>query len=595
MFYKLRHKLMLSMIIISIVSIVPTAYITLNALIENSKKQAEEFGEKSAEYNSEIIRIWLGEKSNALQGLSKKLRVTPSTISRQSLMKLFSDSNPDFISIFYGQENNTLVDAYGWIPDSSYDVISRPWYKKAKTQNQSITTSVYTDANKATSVTAIATPIFLDANSGVLAANIDTHYLVELVQGISFGKSGFAALTDDNGQVITISKSEEKSELFNVLSEHSADTLSEGVHYISIHSTEYIVASSTIDGFDWNLILISPMSDFLDSALALRHKLIYLTASILALIILVDLYLGYTFSKPVEGLMTCISRIARGNFDHKIEIRSKDEIGNLVTELEKMRINLKKIFTSIRYQSDILAMNTQSLSEHIEGMHVGAHRFMSMLSHDIKTPVTLIKGYSKAISLGITDPEKFNMYIERIHYRSEQIEQIVEDILDNTYEVQDISVRTSCITCTDYAHMILNNVKQYVINQNRSFKMHIDFDALSKLNSLQVDLVKIQRVINNILSNAIKYSSEDSAIELHIYAQGNDLVTAIHDFGVGIDSKDLSKIFNMFYKAQNSKKGYGLGLYIMKGIITAHHGEVILESELGQGTRCGFTLQINES
>ncbi len=595
MFYKLRHKLMLSLILISVVSIIPTAYITLNALVENSKSQAEEFGEKSAEYNSEIIRIWLGEKSNALTGLSQKLRLAHSLYTRQHLMQLFSDSNPDFISIFYGLDDNTLIDAYGWVPDDSYDVISRPWYEKARYQDKSITTSVYSDANKKTNVTAIATPIRLDDMSGVLAANIDIHYLIELVQEISFGKSGFAALTDDNGEIITISESEQGSDIFNVLSDNRSSMLREGVQYITINSAEYIVASSIVEGFDWNLILISPMSDFLDSALVLRHKLIYWTSAILALIILVDLYLGYNFSKPIEGLMECISRIARGNFDQKIDIRSKDEIGHLVTELEKMRINLKKIFTSMRYQSDMLAMNTQSLSEHIEGMHIGTHRFMSMLSHDIKTPVTLIKGYSKAISLGITDPEKFNMYIDRIHYRSEQIEQIVEDILDHTYEVQDITVRKSSITCSDFAYLILSNAKQYVINQNRTFKMFIDFGALAELNNLEADLVKIQRIVNNILSNAIKYSSEDSTIELHIYEEDHKLVTVIQDYGSGIDPKELGKIFNMFYKAENSKKGYGLGLYIMKALVTAHDGEVILESEPNHGTRCGFALEIKDA
>jgi len=582
------------MIIISIVSIIPTAFITLNALEDSSKTQAMEFGKKSAEYNSEIIRIWLGDKSNTLIGLNRKLRSNQSIFSRQRLLQIFSDSNPDFISIFYGLEDNTLVDAYGWIPNDSYNVISRPWYVKANNQDAFVTTSVYNDANKNRNVTALAMDIELDKKSGVLAANIDIQYLIELVQDITFGKSGIAILIDDSGEIITTSRTNSNLKKYTTqIEKHQDDINSNGVYYFDDDS-EYIIAFSTIEGFDWRLILIAPITDFLDTAIEVRQDIIYLTASILIFIVLLDLYLGYTFSRPIEGLMDCITRIAHGDFNKQVEVRSKGEIGHLVMEIDKMRIKLKKIFTSMRYESDILTMNTQSLSEHIEGMHVGTNRFMSLLSHDIKTPVTLIKGYSKAISLNMVDEEKSKMYIERIHYRSEQIEHIVEDILDHTYEVQNISVRLTPVSCNEYADLILRNVKQYVLNQNHGFKLHIDQETLSNLGNVQVDLVKIQRVMNNILSNAIKYSSEESEIELFIFNKDTKLITIVQDSGQGIDPLELNKIFNMFYKAENSKKGYGLGLYIMKGIIEAHYGDVILESQLGIGTRCGFSLKISE-
>ncbi len=594
MIYKLRHKLMLAMIVISIISTIPTAFITLNALVSSAKNQAMEFGEKSAEYNSEIVRIWLGEKTNTLIALNKKLVNSKSIYSRKMLLQLFSDSNPDFISLFYGLEDNTLVDAYGWIPDPNYDVVSRPWYTKASMTDHFITTSVYNDANKNRNVTALAMGTELDGMQGVLAANIDIQYLIELVQDIRFGKSGIALLIDDNGEVITASKTNGNSEAYNDLIEtYISNNKTDGVRYIDNSEREYIIASSIIEGYDWSIVLLAPITDFLDTVEGVRKEIVYLVSSILIIIILLDLYLGYTFSRPIEGLMECISRIARGDFDQQIEVRSKDEIGQLVKELDKMRIKLKKIFTSMRYESDILTMNTQNLSDHIEGMHVGTNRFMSMLSHDIKTPVTLIKGYSKAITLNRVDEEKAKAYIERIHYRSEQIEQIVEDILDNTYEVQNIAARLTPVSCMEYANLILRNVKEHVIQQNRDFKMKLDLDSLSMLGRVHVDLVKIQRVMNNILSNAIKYSDKDSAIELQIYYKDNQLITVVEDRGIGIAPAEMSKIFNMFYKAENSKKGYGLGLYIVKGIIEVHSGQIILDSNLDQGTRCGFSLDIH--
>jgi len=302
--------------------------------------------------------------------------------------------------------------------------------------------------------------------------------------------------------------------------------------------------------------------------------------------------LSRSISLPIESLVNGVSRFAKGNFDIAIDIQTHDEIGKLSKELDKMRINLKKIFESLKYESKIISMNSQNLIKHLDETYQGTSRFLLMLSHDIKTPITLIKGYSKALSMEMVDPDKTKEYIERIQYRSEQIENIVTDILDNTYEANDIKVNLKEIKISDYINMILYNSENYVSNQNHQFIRKIDYKSLDIERTIAIDLTKIQRVINNILSNAVKFSEDNSVIELVIAEEEGRILTCFKDYGIGIRAEEREKIFNMFYKSDNSKKGYGLGLYINKAIIEAHNGEIFFESEYQQGTTSGYYLNM---
>ena len=593
---KIRTKLLIGMLLIGIIASIPITFISMNSLIKSSKDQAKDFGEKSAYYNSEIINTWLSEKSEVLMGLKVHLKNFTDEEDIKNLLKVYSDINSDFISIFIGFDNNELIDAYGWIPDSSYKVSQRPWYSKAVNRDRYVTTSVYEDMNKKESVTAIASSLFFNERKGVIAANIYVDYIIEIIDDIKYGENGFAVLLDDNYNLITGPKENGKlnvfNKIFNTVSIDKNDYQNSKAFEITIDGVEYVAAYSSIKGFDWNLFLIAPLSDFINSAYEVKAQMGYVLLGILIIIILIDYYLSRSISKPVEDLIYGVSGIANGDFDTEIDIESQDEIGVLSKELEKMRINLKKIFESLKYESKIISMNSQNLSQHLNETYKGTSQFISMLSHDIKTPITLIKGYSKALSLEMVDPNKAKEYVERIQYRTEQIENIISDTLDNTSEADDIRVKLKEIKVSDYINMILYNSENYVNNQNRHFVQKIDYATLDVSEFIELDLTKIQRVINNLLSNAVKFSEEDSVITLVIKKEGDRLLTYFKNHGVGIKEEEKEKIFNMFYKSDNSKKGYGLGLYINKAIIEAHNGEIFFNSEYGKGAVSGYYLNI---
>jgi len=594
MIFKIRTKLLMIMLIIGVITALLITFVSITSLIKSSKEQAEDFGEKSAYYNSEIINTWLSGKAKILMELKTQLKSDMSQKEVIDLLKVYSDINQEFISIFIGLDNNKMMDAYGWIPDEDYNVVERPWYQKAINQDNYITTSAYRDVNKKENVTAIASNISLQGHKGVIAANIYVDYIVDIIDKIKYGENGFAVLLDDNYKLITGPKDERQLSIFNKILKliSSKENVVVNSEAFEIDDVEYIAAYSKIKEFDWILFLVAPLSDFTHSAYAIRSQMICILFVTLLFIIIIDFYLSGSISRPIETLVNSVSRIAKGNFDIPISIKTQDEIGKLSKELDNMRINLKTIFESLKYESKIISMNSQNLAEHLEETYQGTSRFMSMLSHDIKTPITLIKGYSKALSLGMVDKDKTKDYIERIQYRSEQIENIITDILDNTYEAHDIKVNLKEIKICDYINMILYNSENYVNNQERKFIQKIDYNSIDVEGIIAVDITKIQRVINNILSNAVKFSEDNSVIELIIKEVDGRILTCFKDYGIGIKQEEQEKIFNMFYKSDNTKKGYGLGLYINKAIIEAHNGEIFFESEYEQGTISGYYLKI---
>ncbi|HOS69904.1 MAG TPA: sensor histidine kinase [Bacillota bacterium] len=596
MILKIRTKILAAMLIIGVLAALPITFISMNSLIRSSKDQAKDFGVKSAFYNSEIINTWLSEKAKMLMELKIQLKSPKSDEEIIKLLRMYSGINKDFISIFIGTDDNRMLDAYGWIPDESYKVTERPWFRKAVNQENYVTTSAYRDVNKQENVIAIASGVDLQGHKGVIAANIYVDYILEIIDDIKYGENGFAVLLDDTYNLITGPKDAEKIAAFNHIFE-SIGRKAQGFEKseafeIEVAGVEYIAAYSSIEGFDWSLFLVAPLSDFINSAYTMRNQMIQILLGILVIIFIIDFALSRTISRPIETLVNCVSGIAKGNFDIAINIRTQDEIGKLSKELDKMRINLKTIFESLKYESKIISMNSQNLAKHLDETFQGTSRFMSMLSHDIKTPITLIKGYSKALSMEMVDREKAKDYIERIQYRSEQIENIVEDILDNTYEANDIRVNLKEIKVSDYINMIMYNTENYVNNQKHQLIEKIDYEGIDLEGTVAIDITKIQRVINNILSNAVKFSEDDSVIELIINEADGRILTCIKDYGTGIKDEEQEKVFNMFYKADDSKKGYGLGLYINKSIIEAHNGEIFFESVYQQGTTSGFYLNI---
>lgn len=298
-------------------------------------------------------------------------------------------------------------------------------------------------------------------------------------------------------------------------------------------------------------------------------------------ILMISIFLGFHryIQIPLGKLHDEIDKLLSGDTEHPLSYDYDDEIGELCHDVELMRGELQ----FEKKQSMKMRENEKNL--------------LACISHDMKTPLFAISSHVEAIRDGIVSTEEeINQYIEVILNRVNIMEKLIEDILEHAeIELQELSICQKSFFSTEFFPDVFEKVRQ-------DFESHGNMLYLSEIPecSLQIDPFRIQQVIFNIASNALKYSENktDLYITCSILSldKGVYFVVNMRDEGRGISASDLPFVFERFYrgeKARSSKiPGSGLGLNISKYIIEKHGGWIECDSIIGEGTTVSFSLPI---
>ena len=341
-------------------------------------------------------------------------------------------------------------------------------------------------------------------------------------------------------------------------------------------SDKYFYQFSRIPSTDEKILLITRLSldRIKNSQMTKKYLKILL---VIILITCISLIIIFFISRDIfEGLNKIeksSSKLAEGKLDETITTDTSssqtNEFTRIMNSLEKMRIELLESQAS-------------------------KNRFITGISHDLRTPVAVIKGYSEAIKDDvISDSNEIKNTMELIDQKTTQLESMIDTLLNfiklNNSEIKEKLVRHSItkliIDFTKYAE-----VTGKVFKRNVSSNINISRDIKVPLNTQLV-----HRSLENLLSNAIRYTKDGDKIEIIAYedpADKHSLILKIQDTGSGIDKKDLDYIFDLFYRGTNSRQeeGMGVGLAVVKNIMDTHGWKINVESEKDKGT-C-FTIVI---
>ena len=318
------------------------------------------------------------------------------------------------------------------------------------------------------------------------------------------------------------------------------------------------------------VVILEPMDHLEDSARKYIH-IINVCLIILALILTgTFLYLYYVMVFPLKSLKKGIHEFANGNFSYQIKLRRKDEFADFAT--------------SINYMASELA-NLEDYQK----------KFIENISHDFRSPLTSIKGYAQAIKDGTIPYELQNKYLDIILFESDRLTKLTSNLLTLNNIKHNGTLLD--ITSFDMNQVIKHTAETFEgICTKKRITFELTFD--SKCALVCGDKDKIQQVIYNLIDNAIKFSSNNSVIEIRTEEKNDKLFTSVKDHGTGIPSDSLHKIWERFYKTDSSrgkdKKGTGLGLSIVKEIIIAHDENITVASTMGVGTEFIFTLPMSE-
>ena len=315
------------------------------------------------------------------------------------------------------------------------------------------------------------------------------------------------------------------------------------------------------------------------TSIQIMTKDLFFTALVILIFtsVSIGLWIYRSVATPLVKLRKATQNIKEGNLDFVLEVDGTDEIAELCRDFEEMRRRLKESAE----EKVLLDKENKEL--------------ISNISHDLKTPITAVKGYVEGIMDGVADtPEKMDRYVRTIYNKTNEMDHLINELtfyskIDTNripYTFSKLNVDDYFSDCAEEVGLELETrgIQLYYAN-------YVEKDVL-----VIADGEQIRRVIHNIISNAIKYMDKPKGvIQIRVKDVGDFIQVEIEDNGKGIASKDLTYIFDRFYRTDvsrnSSKGGSGIGLSIVRKILEDHGGKVWATSREGIGTIMYFVLR----
>ena len=281
---------------------------------------------------------------------------------------------------------------------------------------------------------------------------------------------------------------------------------------------------------------------------------------------IVSYILARQITNPIKKMRNAAKNIASGNFNERIPITSNDEIGQLAASFNNM---------------------TQSLNE-LESMRSS---FVSDVSHELRTPMTIISGFVEGIVDGTIPESEHRKYLDIVLSEIKRLSRLVTDLLESSRLEQGKTVLNK--QNIDMNRLVTEAIVTYEQPLNhKGIAVELSLEAEECIACADIDSIK--RVLINLIDNAIKFTPSGGKIEIKTEYRDKKVAVAVENTGQGISQEDLRHIWERFYKTDKSrsmdKKGVGLGLHIVKTIISNHGGEIYAESVEGEFARFVFLL-----
>ncbi|MGL5330728.1 MAG: ATP-binding protein [Peptostreptococcaceae bacterium] len=337
----------------------------------------------------------------------------------------------------------------------------------------------------------------------------------------------------------------------------------------------------------WDMVLLNYIDRMIESdindkewdefALA-NMKVIFipLILGIIAFVTIIGTHIFFairSIKKPLAQIQTAIDEFGNGNMDAKIDFHS-------FREFNQIKDNFNYMIDKI----DKAEKERLKLEESKKNM-------IRDISHDIKTPITSILGYSKAIvEKEDMSEEERDTYLGYIYNKTVRIDYLVNELF-KFVELDSSNYKLNKVK-KDYSEFIREVVLlHYKDIEDKGFNLELDIDEKEIL--IEFDDKNMERAVSNLIVNAIKYNDEKTNLKISVKEAEDEIITIVEDDGIGIEKEISNVIFEEFVrvdKSRNSKGGSGLGLAISKKIVELHNGSISLESEIGKGSK--FIIKI---
>jgi signal transduction histidine kinase len=412
---------------------------------------------------------------------------------------------------------------------------------------------------------------------GFVSANISVKKIYSSVQQSVLGDSGYLVLVNGDGMTLTdsgnkFSHSVDLSEI-NIVKDLKGGITRSGREqadqYLSYFGEEVIGASARLPEFDLGLVAEWPRSDAFSVLNTLKNQFWIAILFTFLVMIVIGFLISKRITKPIKILQQRAKEIGEGNFEQTIPIKTGDELEELGHSFEDMSKGLKEL---------------NELKD----------EFVFIATHELRTPVTVIKGYVSMLEEEAENLKGDTMdYVQKTKMANDRLVQLVDDLLE-VARSQAGKMKIS-VEPTD----ILPDI-EYTISEIKSLAdkrgINIVHEKLPEFPKVMADSFRVKEVMVNLLSNAVKYNKEKGTITVSYDVKDGFLTIHVKDTGIGMSPEEVGKLFSKFYRAENKIvreiQGTGLGMFIVKNIVEKMGGKIWAESEWEKGTTFSFTLKI---
>ena len=289
-----------------------------------------------------------------------------------------------------------------------------------------------------------------------------------------------------------------------------------------------------------------------------NQSLLYATLGAMAIALVISLVLTRGLTRPLRDLTTAIRATAKGEFGRQVTVHSNDEIGQLAGDFNQMSADLAYLSEQRRQMTADIA-------------------------HDLRTPLTVIAGYIESMRDGVLKPTPERL--ETMHNEVHHLQRLVEDLRTlSLAEAGELSLNLASVA----PDALLNQIQAAYQHSAERKDIKLSIQAAANLPRINVDPDRMMQVLGNLVSNALRYTPEGGGVQCSVVSRQSSVIFTVKDTGAGINPADISRIFDRFYRGDESRQGVGsesgLGLAIAKSIVEMHGGEISVESELGRGS-----------
>ncbi|GAA0075746.1 HAMP domain-containing sensor histidine kinase [Clostridium sp. CTA-5] len=332
-----------------------------------------------------------------------------------------------------------------------------------------------------------------------------------------------------------------------------------------------IIAPMSLKSHNDSIIIsVSSIQPIEEASKVIDEFYIYLFLGLTIIAIILSSIYSNLISKPLITLNSVANKMSNMNFNVSCDINSEDEIGNLARTLNFLSKNLQSALLDLQHKNQKLEEDIEK-ERKLENMR---KEFIADVSHELKTPIGIIKGYAEGIKDGIVTGDDALNYLETIIGESQKMGTLVTNMLElSKLESGTVKPSPEAFNINRLINKILKNHSLNIEENN----LTINFSSSNDYSYVYADTFQMEQVLTNLITNAIKYTPDGNSINISINEENDKFKISIQNMGINIPEEEIDKLFDKFYRIDKSRQrcenSTGLGLSIVKNILQLHNSK----------------------